>query len=262
MKDVIKNWIKILTSGIAGLFFSIAAIADDEKLEVIVPVEHWPPWYILDENKEVIGGLGIELTQHLLGRLNMSAKFVNMPWKRSLHELNNGGVDLIIGIAKTPERSANIYFTTPFFTEPVLLAYSTDNLKTFEWHQWTDLKPYKLGAVRGYLYGDNWDNAIQASEQRVTDLTTDIQGIKMLLHGRIDLMPLFVVSGEMLIKEFDQHKKLRFSKKPVRMNTFHFGISKKSFLADKLPEMNKELQKMKEDGTFESIFKNNDIKYQ
>lgn len=234
--------------------FCIFTISSEE---ILLVVEHWPPWEIAyDKNKEkVTGGLAIELAEELFSRLNIKIRLDTVPWKRALISIEKGRADLIPMVAKTPEREQYMVYTHPIYTDPILLVYSTDKFSSFEWEDWKDLESYRIGITRGYYYGVPWNKALKKYGFNVVESASDIINIDMVLLGRVDLTLQFYSICKNIFKEFPGHEKLKFASKPVHKNVLHFGISKKSHLAAKLSEINKTIQEMKSDGTFKNILK-------
>lgn len=220
-----------------------------------VVVEHWPPWEIAeDANKEFVSkGLAVELVSELFARLEVPLILVTVPWKRALTEIEQGKSDLIPMIAKTKAREKYMLYTTEIFRDPILLAYSVDTLGTFQWDTWEDLTPYKFQLVRGYAYGKEWDQALKKYRYRHSKSISDEQSLRMLKGGRIDLIPLFYVNGTQLIADLQYQDTIKFAAKPVKDTTFYFGISKHSYLATRMTDINNAIHAMKKDGTFARI---------
>lgn len=239
------------------LFLVPSVFAGETREHVRVVVEHWPPWEIAnDEKKEVVtDGVAIELVDELMRRVKVPVEYVTVPWKRALSEVRLGKSDLIPMIAKDTAREEYMVFTTEIYADPILLAYSVENFEKFEWNNWEDLADYTFQLVRGYTYGNAWDEAVKKYNYQISMSTSDIQSIRMLAGGRIDLIPLFFVAGTQLLSENDLTKKIRFTSKPIKETTFYFGVSKRSFLAKRLPEINSHIQEMKRDGSFQKILK-------
>tara|TARA_B100000315_G_C14503565_1_gene553468 strand:- start:494 stop:1273 length:780 start_codon:yes stop_codon:yes gene_type:complete len=236
--------------------FSISVMASGENQEAVVVVEHWPPWQVAydEKKKKVTGGLSVEIVQELFKRLNIKMTLRDVPWKRALAQIEEGKADVVLNLAKTSEREAYMNFTIPVYKEPILFVYSTDRFKSFKWEQWEDLKPYKIGVTRGYAYGD-LNEKITEYNLPTHQVTADKQLVSMLSAGRIDIAPLLYVNGVTMINELPAHEKLklRFAKKPIAENTYHFGISKKAFFAARISDVNQTIQEMKDDGTFKKI---------
>ncbi|MCP4163909.1 MAG: amino acid ABC transporter substrate-binding protein [Deltaproteobacteria bacterium] len=251
-----KKTVKVLIQIIILFFLSIPTMAADKEQVAIVVVEHWPPWEIAHDAKKrnVTDGLAVEIVKILFNRLNIKVKFFNAPWKRALLMIEKGTSDLIPMLSRNTEREAYMVFTIPVYKEPILFAYSTDKFKAFEWKRWADLKHLQIGVTRGYSYG-NFDEVIKKHKLRTQTVTTDRQNVFKLLAGRIDITPLHLTNAVSMFNKIQENDrlKLKFAKKPINENIYYFGISKKSFLAIRLPEIDKSLQEMQNDGTFKKI---------
>ncbi len=235
--------------------YSQMVLSNSETEPKRVVVEHWPPWEIaLDKKKEIVsGGLAVKLVEELMKRIEEPIVFVTVPWKRALLEIKNGRSDLVPMVAKTEEREKYMIFTVPIYNDSILLAYSVNRLGSFRWDNWEDLKPYRFQLVRGYSYGREWNEAQSKYNYNISNSTNDAQSLKMLMHGRIDLTPLFFVNGTQLINDLEYSGLIKFAEKPIKETTFYFGISKKSQLASRVDELNSAITAMKEDGTFKEI---------
>ena len=101
----------------------------------------------------------------------------------------------------------------------------------------------------------NWKEAIAKHDLKVGEVKTDIFNIEKLLLGRIDI---FVTDHEVMQRTIEQNPKyqgkLKWNENPVFESVNNLGISKKSFLTAHLPEIDKVLEEMKADGTFDKIF--------
>ncbi len=239
------------------LFIHFSAIAAEDIQTVSVVVEHWPPWEIAyDDNKEeVTGGLAVEIVQTLLDRLKLKMKLYSVPWQRALNQIKIGEFDLIPMIAKNSERETYMSFTIPIYKDPIFLFYSIDKFPIFTWDQWKDLKPFEIGIVEGFNYGMSWNKAVKEHKLIIEPVPYDRLNLRKLIKGRIDLAALYYSNSVGLFKEVPGSHKLKFSKKPITINLMRLGISKKSFLATKLPKINKILQEMNDDGTMKKILK-------
>jgi len=252
-----KTLLKFVMIFVFTFIFSVKAKSNGQVARVVV--EHWPPWEIAyDETKEeVTAGVAVEIVQEIFSRLDINFELHTAPWKRALLYIEEGKYDLIPMVSQNAQRTGYMVFTIPVYNDLVLLAYSTDKFKHFKWDKWEDLKPYEIRAVRGYNYGKAWNSAVEEYGLHVEESVTDIQNIKMLIGGRIELALLGYSSGVGIIRRMGGrgHEKIRFVENPIYKTVYNFGISKKSFLAKRLPEINKVLQEMKADGTLKKIMK-------
>lgn len=234
--------------------FSNGAADKPESPVARIVVEHWPPWQIADDarQQQVTRGYAIEIIEELFNRLDVPVAFHYAPWRRGLQLIKTGGGDLLPMVSEHPSRTPYMVFTVPVYRDPILLAYSLDTYKYFGWQNWADLKDYSIRAVRGYNYGDNWHDAVRKQRLRVSESATDMQNLQMLAQGRVELTPLLYSNGVSLLKDKD-YTNIRFADKPIFTTVLRFGLSKQSFLVERLPEINIHLNAMKRDGTFARI---------
>lgn len=66
-----------------------------------------------------------------------------------------------------------------------LLGVATLKGAPITWNTISDLEPYKLGVVEGYVNGEAFDNAIKEKRQAVEAGTSDAQNVKKLREGKI-----------------------------------------------------------------------------
>ncbi len=76
-----------------------------------------------------------------------------------------------------------------------------------------------------------------------------------MLAGRIDLFVTDFEVMQPIIDDNPEYKdQAKWHQKPIHQNVNNLGISKKSFLVPRLEEINRVMQEMQQDGTFQSIF--------
>ncbi|WCE29334.1 substrate-binding periplasmic protein [Vibrio sp. SCSIO 43137] len=234
--------------------FSLPAAPENSKQQAIVVVEHWPPWetVVVEEQGIVTDGLAIEIIEELFSRLGMRVRYLDAPFGRAMYMIRTGQADLIPMVVKDAEREVQMLFTEPIYKDRLMFIYSTDRFDAFEWQNWQDLKPFKIGLTRGYSYGE-LGKRIAAYEISTEVVATDKQNLRKLVAGRIDISPIFYVNAVSTFKEIEGYEKLKFSSTPIETKVFHFAISRKSPLAGMLNEINQHILDMKADGTFKRI---------
>ena len=249
-----KYSLLILVQLLLTLLPSLSATASNETKTAWVVTEHWPPWEIAhDEKKEVItDGLAIELLEIMAERIGIKLEYDHANWKSALKMIEVGRADIIPMIVKVSKREEHMLFTIPVYEDELLFVYSLDTNKGFKWERWEDLQPYYIGLTIGYNYSDIRP-AIERLNLRVEEVRNDEQNVLKVLYGRIDIAPLFYSNAIMMFKEIPGSENLRFSKKTIGKKVLRFAVSKKSFLARRIDEINRTLQKMKSDGTFKKV---------
>ncbi len=243
---------------ICNLFFLICYVfcttAADPPV-VKVATDPWPPW---TEGKTgtPTGGIAVELVEELFSRLDLRTVVTIYPFKRALTRIETGMSDVVLMVGKNEERAGYMLFpTVPIVKEDILIYYPAKWIK-FEWHGWEDLKEYEIGTVIGYQYGKAWEDAVRKYQFKTQEVPTDLMNIDKLLSGRVDLILLGQANADSLMKIRPQCRgKLKAAGKPIYRNTLYFGISKKSFLAPRLSDIDRTLLQMQKDGTFEKIMR-------
>lgn len=167
---------------VVGLLVLHASLSHARELKVGVGSINYPPYYF-EENGRLTGA-AIEISQHIAARLSHTLVFEQYPWPRVQSYLRNGNIDLVILYFKTPARQEfAIYTDTPHIYDSSYLVKKKGAAISFD-GDLASLGDYVFGSVRGYAYGDDYDNAHQLRKQKVGD---ERQLIRILLHGRVDL---------------------------------------------------------------------------
>ena len=121
--------------------------------DLIVPMDPWPPWKLVDPNSWEVDPQGIDnrLIETLLDSYNQAfgadlrASYRGYPWKRALDMMEKGDADLISGILRRPEREEYLVFLEPpYKTRSAKVFYvrkgERDRIRDYE-----DLHDLKIG---------------------------------------------------------------------------------------------------------------------
>jgi polar amino acid transport system substrate-binding protein len=135
-----------------------------------------------------------KLFDHLETELNVIFDVKRYPWPRAeLKALNGDG--LIFGLPKNPERERPLRFSDPTSSNTLWLVTRSD--ATFGFASLADLRGKKIGAVRGYGYGEEFERAREAGVFRVEDdLPSRVTRLQRLLLKRVDAVLLYQPSWQ------------------------------------------------------------------
>src|SRR3989344_8294618 len=87
----------------------------DERVPLRVMTDLWPPFRMEDAQGN-LPGLDIDVLNEIGRRSGLSFDIQRAPWARGLADLQQGRADLMIGLAKTPEREQYIeYLSSPYY---------------------------------------------------------------------------------------------------------------------------------------------------
>lgn len=228
---------------------------------VTLAEDSWPP-YIRgkEDGSNASGGVAVNIIQDIFKQIDgVDVEFKLFPWMRVLKSVKEGQLDGCILLKKTPERLEYMEFTAPLLDDQLLLWYKPSHFPDgFSWEKYTDLSDYKIAGQLGYSYGNDWDRAVENKVISVYEVDSGLQLMAMLMSDRVDLIVMNKMVGYAYMKEEGFKNKFLAAEKPIESNTLYISFSKKSWAKKLIPEINRIISKMKQDGTIDYYLKNID----
>lgn len=212
------------------------------KQSINVATDEWPPFRIAHPAGGFTG-FDIDLLQAISEITDLQFDIRRAPWSRALRQLEHNQINMMAGLAHTPQRALYIdYIPFPYFEcHP---AFYIQSALPKEINNYQDLYQYKVGYVLNSAYFEPFDSDTRMSRHGVV---TEIQLIKMAKKGRLDV---FIGTDCQVDYELSKQKlwgKIRkVSYQPEQKTPLYLGISKQNKipgLADKLNSALIELQK-------------------
>lgn len=242
-----------LRAAVLLLMSSVLLVTQTRAEDVLTLTgDPWPPYVIGTEGSpDAEGGLGVDLIRNLFDRIDgVSVRFPLMPWKRALKEVELGRYDGICLLLRTSERESYMAFSEPLLASRSLIWYRRERFSDgFKWDRFQDLLSYHVGAIRGYSYGPQMDEAIAEGKVRVTKVSSLRQLFQMLARGRVDLVFANDAVGLAMAERFAAEAEIVAAHKPTGEDVYHIGFSRKSGAARWLPQVNAAIAEMQDDGT-------------
>lgn len=141
------------------LLFCSATWAQSQKLIVVRSDASYPPFEIMTEKGE-LSGVHIEMVQQVAKSLDLDVEFQSLPWKRAQYLIKQGKADAITYMGKSAEREQ-----FALFRQGNILSHTTNALFIRKEDKdqirfngdFEPLKPYKMGYISGYSYGEKFD---------------------------------------------------------------------------------------------------------
>ncbi len=164
---------------------------------VFTPDPAFLPFEAFDGRGNFIG-IGADFLSEFEKRLSVKFKTRQLKdWSAVLKQLESGDSSGVMAITKTQERSKYLDFSEPYINVPVVIL-SREELKPLK--QLNRALSYKTGMTTGYAYF----NAVkdQYNYLNYVDFDTDIEGIKQLAYGNIDLLVINIASASYYITEY------------------------------------------------------------
>ncbi|WP_141735029.1 substrate-binding periplasmic protein [Oligoflexus tunisiensis] len=234
-----------VTSLLLGLLTSSTVVAAKSS-RLVVAMVHWPPLKIIDEDG--FGGIDVAILTEITKRTGIEFSYLKCPWARCLKMLEDGKVDVITSLAHSPKRAESVMFIEPPVWDGFDIFFYTLGS---EIRSYADLKERSIGVVRGSAYFKRFDEDRSLKKVSVTE---ENQLIKMLLAGRIDVIP--GIEGNldyMIMKRCLSGKIKKSSFSGFDPNPYFIGLSKKSKFVSLAPQLSRVLHEMRKEKQFAAI---------
>lgn len=230
-------------------------VFSQEIRQVTFVSDPWPPFTIGKEGGPAQGGISIEICREIFSRLGLNFASRLLPWKRAMVYLKTGEADLTFPLIQNQERSTYIAFTDIVMNDKSRVWFLAQrNGSLIEWESVEDLKPYTIGIVSGYTHGEIFEQAIGKGILKTERCISYEQGIRKLIHSRMDILLGNESVIYSLIRSHPEWKgKLKFTPKFSSQHAYRIGVSRKSPIVGLIPEINRLILEMKTDGTIDQI---------
>lgn len=223
-----------------------------EEMPLLFLEDPWPPWTLGDYGKPE-GGIAINLTRSIFGKLQKDVEFQLYPWKRVLRMVESGQADGIMMIQHEPSKEKYLAFSDMLFESRSLVYYRHDRLKAFSWNNYSDFKELTIGLIPRYDYG-SLNQSINKLGLRVEYARTPKINMHRLFAGRVDLVICDEAVANSILRDNPQWKDaIHKASGAVSSIRWHLGISRQSQAFAMLPEINRTIAEMKADGTIDKI---------
>ena len=212
-----------------------------------IAATEYPPYYgkYLENN-----GFFTEIIREAFRRNGYDVEIKFLPWKRALEGAKNGMYDGLYSVWYRPEREEWFVFSDPLPANELVFFKHKDNDISFG--SYDDLKPYKIGVVRGYALPPGFEEA----GLKTALANNDEQNLRKLYRRRLELVLVDKIVAKYIIDTElpEAASELEWLDPPAHVEIQYLVISKKApdyeaILAD----FNEGLAAMKADGTLDAI---------
>jgi len=171
------------------------------------------------------------------------------PWKRALAEIDEGRAG-IGGIYKNDERAQKYDFSEPILTENTAVYFNTS--KPIDFKRVSDLKGKRVGVIRGWSYGGEFDAARKAGSVAAEETLSDRINLHKLARGRLDAVLAIEEAGSAVIKA-EKLTGIEKSKTFLASNKAHLAFSKGAKQTELLAKFSRTIAGMRQDGSLNEI---------
>ena len=190
-------------------------------------------------------GFDVDVVNEIAKRLDLDAEFIKTPFDPIFRNLAQGRFDMVASAATiTPEREGTVAFSVPYFAaDQSLMIKKGSDIKTKD-----DLEGKIVGAQLGTTGAMYAKDKTKAKTVRTYDLIDD--AFKALESGQVEA----VINDFPVSKYAEQSKpNLQVVQRIATGEEYGLAFAKKSVALRKA--VREQVDKMKEDGTFTTIYK-------
>ncbi|BBD07915.1 substrate-binding periplasmic protein [Desulfovibrio ferrophilus] len=208
-------------------------------------------------------GLNMEIALEALRRLGHDAVVDFVPWKRALEMVRSGSADAIVDAGYNSERAAYLHYPYEnIYLEEVFAFKRAEKHFTLD-EGLGNAQDFRLGVGRGYYYGMAMDRALQEGRFKSIEEVYQIElSFRMLMADRIDMFIGVRVPILYLLEQMDLADDIDIvfntdtgAEYALDFSPTYVAFSKKSMNERIADEFDIILKSMKEDGTFERIYR-------
>ncbi|MCP4114332.1 MAG: amino acid ABC transporter substrate-binding protein [Desulfobacteraceae bacterium] len=181
----------------------------------------WAP-YVSKEMQA--GGPTAIIVSEVMKAAGHTVSFKYMPWKRTEVLTQKGKVVGTFPWTANEEFKKTCHLSTPIAHQKMVFFYMKDKLGDWDYTGYDALKKLKVGGSEGYTYVELFKNAGVKAEYA----PNIVSSLKMLLHGRRDVVPESQLVGWQTIKTQLPASESKFasSQTPLFIKPLHLMVSK------------------------------------
>lgn len=254
------NSLRGATAGLVALSTALILIAAGPAISqttVVLCDSHNPP---LVEGKEdgsvATGGRVVDLLDEAFKQIEDASVEVRvLPWARCIQEARTGRKDGIAKLFKNDERAEFMEFTAePLLLEVTRFFYLDERFpEGLTWETLADLSEYRVGIAEGSSYGALADEAISSGILKTDAVAADLQNMKKLLAGRVDLVLNDERLGAVHARDAGGENRIKASEQAVSIEGVYLGFSKRSEALGLLPAIDAVLAELRQQGVTDRI---------
>lgn len=227
-------------------------ILNGEEKSVTIVFANWAP-YEFEANGE-IKGISVDIVDEAFKRMGYKVKKRILPFSRAIEMLKNGEIDMIPDVKNTIKYQE----IGEFSKEPIIITYTSLFVKSDSNIEYNgnilDLEPYKIGVVRDYTYGKEFDEAVKNNILKTEAVDDKLQNINKVLDNRLDMCIENRLVLLETLKATNNENKLKELTPEVNQTPVYAWFSKKKNHGKMIEEFDQKLRDIKQDGTFEKIY--------
>lgn len=233
------------------LCLGLGCVAAADPLTVVTI--SYPPYQYEEDGQ--VDGAATRVVREVFERMDVAVSIRLLTWVEALEQVKTGEADAIYTAFRTEEREAFLAYpkvelvgqtTSLFVRAGSVIDYSGDL---------SQLDGYSFGVVEGVSYGPLFDEAVRSGVvNNLVVSSTEGMSLLRFLDGEFDILVSNWLQTKTLLKLMNRADAAYELLPPLQNIKSYLAFSKKSKHIDLLPQFEKTLRDVREDGTFGKIF--------
>ncbi|WP_085297383.1 substrate-binding periplasmic protein [Cognaticolwellia mytili] len=238
------------------LVFCLILISPTYAKKLHVGWEIWYP-YISRNNQQQLVGLDVEILNAILVKVGYTSEYTELPWKRHLHYLKTGEIDVAMGASISEERLRYAVFTQPYRKETIKLFVKTGSKDKIKLTTLSDISKsdYMIGAESGYYYGNEYQALMKAAEFRehIIEVNDIEENVTLLLKGHIDGFLVAPATAKAFSSKYQMKGEFEQHTLKIYQADIHIMFSKKSVKPEIIEVIDNAISELKQSGELDKI---------
>ena len=206
-----------------------------------------------------VRGLAPSVVKNLFGRLGYEVEIVVLGnWKRCLLDAAEGRVDVVLAYSTAQREQSMVFSTVPVLREEVALFINRQRPVKFE--RLEDLAHYRGVLLFGESYGVDFDRLV-GQHQNIEWVSDSRQNFGKLIRGRIDFITSERRTGELYVDNLPGAQDVISLPNALSVDYLRVAVSRKSPLANHMPEIDEQLKRMVDTGEIERLLNESEVTY-
>ncbi|WP_157678292.1 substrate-binding periplasmic protein [Oleiphilus messinensis] len=211
------------TGAAAEQRFTAGSDANTKNLSAALAEADYPPFYFVDD-KDRLSGISIDVLEYIAPKLGYSIDYKRLSWPRVLKSLELGSVDMVTTFFNTGERATHVVYTgVPHAVESNHFIALSSTTVTYTGNL-SDMESLSIGTIRGYSYGQTFDDADFLKKVPVLDEPTLV---RMLFASRFEIAVGNPFAVKLQVKRQGYQRELRVIEPPIDVSPIYMGVSRK-----------------------------------
>ena len=211
---------------------------------MILAYVDFPP-YSWQENGRA-KGVQIQIVNSIFKNAHIELELIYLPFKRAYQDVKEGKIDGLFNFYQTPERMQWFDYSASFIKNPLVI-FKKNNRQI----DINNLQGLKVGVMRGYTYGNEFDNNSTFTRYIIDSHKS---AFLLLKKNRIDIYPCDYRVGNWHIEKLSLQNEIDSITKPLKIMDGHIGFTK-GVHQKNIQKINTAIMNMIKSGEIETIIK-------